>query len=192
MGKVVITKGEVMTNLAEADPAFSHYAAQASYDTQFDPNREVPLYEILNRASEEGPRKPSLRMALSEIRDDLERRTRQWRSSAKIVEQTLQHLAIAEAKRSEAFTAFLHVEQDVAQTGQQLSLAMSKFDETGETKNLTSRFAQSEAALLELDKLTSNLLAAQNCCRAAWTAYADALATEESLRHDVQIASMPA
>ncbi|BCJ91497.1 hypothetical protein IZ6_22320 [Terrihabitans soli] len=180
-----------MTNLAEVQPDhFANYPAPASYDAQTE--TQVPLYEILHRASAEAAiaAKPSLRMALSEIRDDLERRTREWRTSAKVVEQTLQQLAIAEGKRSEAFDALLRIEADVAQSGQQLTMALSSFDETGESKNIAPRFAQSEQALLDLDKVTSNLLAAQNCCRFAWNAYADALAAEERLRQDVQIASL--
>lgn len=182
-----------MTNLAEVqqDTAFSNYAAPASYDTQFDQSREMSLHEILNRASDDTLKKPSLRLALSEIRDDLERRTRTWRNSAKIVEQTLQHLAIAEAKRAEAYTTLIQIQDEVSRSGQHLALALSSFDETGETKNITPRFAQSETALLDLDKAASDLLAAQNCCRAAWLAYSEALNVEENLRHDVQMASLP-
>jgi hypothetical protein len=172
--------------------AGADYQAPASYDTDLDIGRAVPLYEILNRATEEAAKiKPSLRMALSEIRDDLDRRTRQWRSAAKIVEQTLQQLAIAETRRSEALEALVRIENEVSRTGHALTMALSSFDESGETKNIDPRFKHSEDALLDLDKVTSDLLVAQSVCRAAWLAYSEALANEAQLRQDVQLASQP-
>src|ERR1044071_1444872 len=108
-----------MTNAAEAyrDTAFNHYAPPAFHDTQHDLRRDEPLYQILDRADEEAAKnKPTLRMALSEIRDDLERRMREWRNSAKIVEQTLEHLGIAETKRIAAQDTLDRVEEDVKHT----------------------------------------------------------------------------
>lgn len=180
-----------MTSEIAQDANFDNFPVP-THDAHSDIGRAVPLYEILNRASEEAAKtKPSLRMALSEIRDDLDRRTRQWRSSAKVVEQTLQQLAIAETRRSEALEALVRIENEVSRTGHALTMALSSFDESGETKNIDPRFAQSEDALLDLDKVTSDLLVAQSVCRAAWLAYSDALASEENLRRDVQIASLP-
>ena len=156
--------------------------------------RRTPLQGVLTSAAEQDPvaaPKP-LRMALSAIRDNLDRRTREWRGSAKIVEQCLRALVAAEQSRAAALTELAEIEADVARTGQALTKALASFDETDENKNIDPLFAQSEAALDDLDRVTNELSVAQHWCRAAWKAYAEALAKEQSLRLNIQSAEWEA
>lgn len=155
--------------------------------------RRTPMQSVLTASAQDAvPAQKPLRMALSAIRDNLDRRTREWRGSAKIVEQCLRALVAAEQARAAALSELAEIEADVARTGQALTKALASFDETDENKNIDPLFAQSEASLDDLDRVTNELSIAQHWCRAAWKAYAEALAREQSLRLNIQSAEWAA
>jgi hypothetical protein len=156
--------------------------------------RRTPLQGVLTASNVQDavPVQKPLRMALSAIRDNLDRRTREWRGSAKVVEQCLRALVAAEQARAAALTELAEIEADVARTGQALTKALASFDEMDENKNIDPLFAQSEASLDDLDRVTNELSIAQHWCRAAWKAYAEALAREQSLRLNIQSAEWAA
>lgn len=156
--------------------------------------RRTPMQGVLTTStvqSSVSAQKP-LRMALSAIRDNLDRRTREWRGSAKVVEQCLRALVAAEQARATALSELAEIEADVARSGQALTKALASFDEIDESKNIDPLFAQSDAALDDLDRVTNELSIAQHWCRAAWKAYAEALAKEQSLRLNIQSAEWAA
>jgi len=175
-------------------PERKSWADKIGEDFERELRQRTPLQEILAKASEDAPlrdapRQP-LRMALSAIRDDLERRTREWRGSAQVVEQTLRQLVAAEQDRAAALEELSKAEARVVRTGDALTEALATFDETGESKNLDPRFLDSEGALQDLDRAASDLAVTQHCCRAAWKAYEEALAAEQDLRIRIKTAAV--
>ena len=156
--------------------------------------RRTPLQSVLQQAANEqvAENQKPLRMALSAIRNNLDRRTREWRGSAKVVEQSLRQLVAAEQARTMALQELADIEAEVAHTGRRLTEALASFDETDETKDIDPLFAQSESALDELDRITGDLSIAQHWCRAAWKQYAEALAKEQEMRLHIQSAEWAA
>lgn len=162
-------------------------------DLERELGRRTPLAEkhASSPVADAAGQKP-IRVALSAIRDNLDRRTREWRGSAMVVEQCLRALVAAEQARAAALTELAEVEADVARTGQALTSALASFDESDENKNIDPLFAQSEAALDDLNRIANELSVAQHWCRAAWKAYAEALAREQNLRLNIQSAEWAA
>lgn len=153
----------------------------------------MPLQHVLEAAVQESiVRNKPLRMALSAIRDNLDRRTREWRGSAKVVEQSLRQLVAAEQARAAALEELAEIEDAVSRTGQALTEALSSFDETDESKNIDPLFSRSDAALDELDRVTNDLSIAQHWCRSAWKTYSEALEREQLLRQHIQSADWAA
>src|ERR1700742_369991 len=70
-----------------------------------------------------------LRTALSAIRSNLDQRMREWRGSAKVVEQSLRQLVLAEQARTEALADLEHAEAEVAQSAGVVTQSLAAFDE---------------------------------------------------------------
>lgn len=154
----------------------------------------MPLQQVFEQATAQptpDAHKP-LRMALSAIRNDLDRRTREWRGSAKVVEQSLRQLVAAEQARSLALQELAAVEDDVTLTARTLTDALAAFDETGERKNIEPLFSRGAAALEDLERIANELAIAQHWCRSAWAAYAEALEQEQLRRRHLQSADWAA
>lgn len=187
-------ENEVHNRPSTSEAEEMDWADTIEADLERELARRTPLQSVLAAASapEPVPAQKPLRMALSAIRDNLDRRTREWRGSAKVVEQCLRALVAAEQARAAALSELAEIEADVARTGQALTNALASFDEMDENKNIDPLFSQSEAALDDLDRVTTELSIAQHWCRAAWKAYAEALAKEQSLRLNIQSAEWAA
>ena len=123
-----------------------------------------------------------LRTALSAIRANLDQRMRDWRGSAKIVEQSLRQLTAAEQSRSEALADLERIEEEVAQSGGIVTEALAGFDENDDIQNIEPLFERSQRALDDLDRAAGELSIAQEWCRSAWRQYAEALRREQVLR----------
>jgi len=153
---------------------------------EVDPEREIstrtPLQKVVGDMSSQKP----LRKALSAVRDDLDRRTREWRGSAQVVEQTLQQLAAAEQARSTALKALTQIEAEVAITGEALTVALASFDEVDGGRDIDPLFIQSDASLDARDRAASEVAIAQRWCRSTWNIYAEALENERVLRLQIQ------
>lgn len=123
-----------------------------------------------------------LRTALSAIRANLDQRMREWRGSAKVVEQSLRQLTAAEQSRSEALADLERIENEVAQSGSIVSEALAGFDENDDISDIDPLFERSQRALDDLDRAAGELSIAQEWCRSAWRQYAEALRREQVLR----------
>jgi hypothetical protein len=176
-----------------ADHTDADWASTIEADLERELARRTPLQAVLQQPiHDDRPVSKPLRMALSAIRDNLDRRTREWRGSAKVVEQSLRQLVAAEEARASALQELADVEADVARTGRRLTEALASFDETDETKDIDPLFAQSQAALDDLDRVANDLSIAQHWCRSAWKYYAEALEHEQQMRLQIQSADWAA
>jgi hypothetical protein len=153
-------------------------------DLEREISARTPLQKVVGGTSMSSQR--PLRTALSAVRDDLDRRAREWRGSAQIVEQTLRQLAAAEQSRANALRNLAQIEAEVAITGETLTAAMAAFDEAEGARDIAPLFAQSEASLEALDRAASEVLIAQHWCRSAWSTYAQAIESERVLRQRIQ------
>lgn len=166
------------------ETSFGYDAAVRTDTLEADIGRELGRQPI---ASDEdvASRRP-LRSALTAIRTNLDQRMREWRGSAKVVEQSLRQMASAEQARAEALADLNRAEALVAVAGQAVTQALAGFDESDEIPNLEPLFARSQESLDELDRVTSELSIAEVWCRAAWKQYADAVEREHLLRFHIQ------
>jgi hypothetical protein len=169
-------------------------------DMEQELGRELSRFQQAQVQQSQGPAYPAtfqqtpplpaahkpLRMALSAVRDNLDRRTREWRGSAKVVEQSLRQLVAAEEARAQSLADLAHAEAEVARTGQLVTDALAAFDETDRSRDIDPLFEHSQAALEDLDRITNDLSIAQCWCRAAWKQYADALEREQKIRFHIQ------
>jgi hypothetical protein len=157
-------------------------------DLEREMGRSTPLQKVLHEAGRgqaESSPKP-LRQALSQVRENLDRRAREWRGSARIVEQTLRQLVAAEQQRNEALRGLADVQSEVERAGRHLSAVLASFDENDASKEIDSYFAQSELAIEALDRAATELSITEHWCRSAWKSYADALDREQALRAQIQ------
>jgi hypothetical protein len=127
-----------------------------------------------------------LRTALSAIRANLDQRMREWRGSAKIVEQSLRQLVAAEHSRADALADLQRIEEEVAQSGGVVTQALAGFDENEDIRDIDPLFERSQRALDDLDHAAGELSIAQEWCRSAWKQYAEALRREQVLRLYIQ------
>ena len=173
---------------ATGQTAQRDWADTIEADLERELARRTPLQSVLQDTPQQelkAANKP-LRMALSAIRDNLDRRTREWRGSAKVVEQSLRQLVAAEQARAAALTELADIQSEVARTAEALSQALASFDETDETKNIDPLFAQSQAALDDLDRVATELSISQHWCRSAWKYYSESLENEQAMRLHIQ------
>jgi hypothetical protein len=127
-----------------------------------------------------------LRTALSAIRANLDQRMREWRGSAKVVEQGLRQLVLAEQSRAEALADLERVEAEAAQSAGVVTEALTGFDEDEDIRDIDPLFERSQQALDELERVTGELSIAQEWCRSAAKQYAEALRREQVLRLYIQ------
>ncbi|BCJ91644.1 hypothetical protein IZ6_23790 [Terrihabitans soli] len=127
-----------------------------------------------------------LRTALSAIRINLDQRMREWRGSAKVVEQSLRQLVAAEQARSEALSDLQRIEAEVAHSGGVVTQALAAFDEDEDIRDIDPLFERSQQALDELESAAGELSIAQEWCRSAAKQYAEALRREQVLRLYIQ------
>jgi hypothetical protein len=172
--------------LDEMEQELGRELGRFQQQAQFQQNQPVQLQQTQPLPAAHKP----LRMALSAVRDNLDRRTREWRGSAKVVEQSLRQLIAAEEARAQALADLAHVEADVARTGQLVTDALAAFDESDRSRDIDPLFENSQAALEDLDRITNDLSIAQCWCRAAWKQYADALEREQYIRFHIQSADL--
>jgi hypothetical protein len=163
---------------------FGYDAAVRTDTLEEDLGRELGRQQVA--LNEDGLSRQPLRTALTAIRTNLDQRMREWRGSAKVVEQSLRQMASAEQARSEAIADLDRAEGDVARAGLAVTQALAGFDEASEIPNLDPLFARSQDALDELDRVASELSIAEVWCRAAWKQYADAVEREHVLRFHIQ------
>lgn len=165
----------------------SDYSAEARTDTL-----EADLGRELGRETFEVPVQPvrhqPLRTALSVIRGNLDQRLREWRGSAKVVEQSLRQLGAAEQARAETMAEFERAQAEVRHTTGVLTEVLVGFDESDDVQNIDPLFERSQQALDELDRITGELSIVQEWCRSAWRQYAEALRREQALRFHIQSA----
>ena len=180
-------------NYGPATPERKAWTDTIGEDLERELRQRTPLREILAKASDEPsqaePGDQPAHAALSAIREDFDSRTQEWRGSARLVEQTLRQLVAAEQDRANALEELARAEAHVGRTGGALTEALASFGETGDSRHLDPCFLDSEAALQNLDRATRDLAVTQHCCRAAWRAYEDALATEQDLRARIKAAA---
>ncbi len=155
-------------------------------DLEREISTQTPLQKVVGGASGGTSSQKPLRKALSAVREDLDRRTREWRGSAQVVEQTLRQLAAAEQARSIALKALTQIEAEVAITGEALTVALASFDEVDGGRDIDPLFIQSDASLDARDRAASEVAIAQRWCRSAWNIYAEALENERVLRLQIQ------
>lgn len=127
-----------------------------------------------------------LRTALSAIRANLDQRMREWRGSAKVVEQSLRQLVLAEQSRTEALADLEHAEAEVAQSAGVVTQSLAGFDEDENIRDIDPLFERSQQALDELERAAGELSIAQEWCRSAAKQYAEALRREQVLRLYIQ------
>jgi hypothetical protein len=163
---------------------FGYDAAVRTDTLEEDLGRELGR-QPLETNHNTGLRQP-LRTALTAIRTNLDQRMREWRGSAKVVEQSLRQMAAAEQARAEAIADLERAEADAARAGHAVTQALAGFDESREVPNLDPLFARSQEALDELDRVASELSIAEVWCRSAWKQYAEAVEREHLLRFHIQ------
>jgi chromosome segregation ATPase len=120
----------------------------------------------------------------------LDRRMREWRGLAKVVEQSHQQLVAAEQERSEVLSDLHRIEGDVARAAQAVTKALAGLDAADEMLDIDPLFARSQEALDELDRAINELSAAEVWCRTAWKHYAEAAASERVLRFNIQASDL--
>src|SRR4051812_2001864 len=101
--------------------------------------RRTNLQQAMDRAEivPDAPARP-LRMALSAVRETLDERTRDWRASARAVEQTMRQLLSAEHTRGDALRDLDRAQGVVARTSADLTSALAGFDERDGGKDIHS------------------------------------------------------
>lgn len=149
--------------------------------------RRTNLQHVLENAeNDQSSEAMPLRPVLSAVRQSLDARTREWRASAKAVEQAMRQLLTAEYARGDALKALSRAQSDIERTNSDLTQALASFDERNESKNIEPLFKLSNDAIEELERTTTDLSLAQMWCRSAWDAYVAALEREQQYRAGLQ------
>jgi hypothetical protein len=165
-----------------ASPEHRGWKDLIEVDLEREMSARTPLQKVVGSTSSQKP----LRKALSAVREDLDRRTREWRDSAQIVEQTLRQLAAAEQARATALKALEQIDAEVAVAGEALTVALASFDEADGGRDIEPLFVQSDVSMAARDRAASEVAIAQRWCRSAWNTYAEALEDERVLRVQIQ------
>lgn len=119
------------------------------------------------------------------IREDVERRSREWIATAHLVEQSRNYLATAEAERDFGYKTLAEVLPLVEESGRDLKEAMNRAKDGEDVGNIESLFEASDRALECLERVASDLSAQLVWCRTAWEQFEKAHQKEKKLREEV-------
>lgn len=123
-----------------------------------------------------------LKAAFLAIREDLERRSREWVTVAHLVEQNRLHLAAAEIERDAAYKLLAEIVPTVEETSRALKSAMEINKDSDVPSDLKSLFDNSDRALERLERVASDLSAQLAWCRSTWEQYSTTVEREKDLR----------
>lgn len=123
-----------------------------------------------------------LKAAFLAIREDLERRSREWVTMAHLVEQNRLHLAAAEIERDAAYKLLAEIVPTVEETARALKGAMESNKDSDNPTDLKALFDNSDRALERLERVASDLSAQLAWCRSTWEQYSSTVEREKELR----------
>ncbi len=169
---------------------FANDASERSDALERELSAELGLEDYAPPQDTAPPPQPS-RTALSAFRGSLDQRMREWRGSARILEQCLRQLMAAEQARAAALAEFERVHAAVAQTSGVVTQALAALEQSEDIPDIDPLFERSKQELDELDRITGELSITQEWCRSAWKQYAEALRREQVMRLYIQTSGQP-
>ena len=147
---------------------------------------ERPDIRRYQEPDDDAPRPATpLKTALMAIRDDLERRSREWMTVARLVEQSRQHLAAAESDRDATYKQLVEIVPLVEETARDLKAATDSYQEGETPRDLKALFERNGQALDQLEKLAGALRTQLVWSRSAWEQYFQNMENEQRLRAEM-------
>ena len=120
----------------------------------------------------------------ADLTSDLDRRSREWASMARVLEQHRQHLEVAEREQEACYGKLARVMPVVQETAKALKNAIDERKRGQGTGDIDGLFSLSSRALDELEKAAATLATNLIWCRTAWDEYARSMEAAQRLRGD--------
>lgn len=118
------------------------------------------------------------------VRGDLERRSREWSSMVRLLDQHSQHFEAAERERDSTYEELASAMPIVQESARELKAAIAACRAGELGADLAALFAKNGAALEQLEKVATALNAHFLWCRSAWEQYARTMVAAQRLRAD--------
>jgi len=123
--------------------------------------------------------------AFASLRDDLERRSRQWVTTVRVLELQHQHLTAAELERDAAYAQLSQVIPVVEEMAGALKAAMDAYKAGKPTRDLDVLFERNEEAINDLEKAALAVSTHFLACRSAWDQYLQSVESAKRLRAEM-------
>ena len=145
----------------------------------------APKPPALNRALSESVRPPRhIAGGFRQVGEDLERRSREWVTMVRLLDQHRHHLESAETERDRLTARLDEIAPQVLEQGRSLK-AMLEASKSGDISgDLAAEFDRSMAGLNELERTATALSANFLWCRSAWEQYARSVIRAQQMRED--------
>jgi len=118
------------------------------------------------------------------VRDDLDRRSRQWIAASRLLELQQQQLAAVESERDRALAALTEITPLLQQHSEAVGGAMAAYKQGRGDGKLDSLFEGNEEVLERLERIAISLNMHFLSCRSAWTQYVQAVESARRLGND--------
>ena len=123
------------------------------------------------------------------VREDLERRSREWTNMVRLLDQHRQQLEAAEKERDAAYLELARLMPTVQDTARDFKTAMERCKAGERGIDLAGLCARNGAALQDLEKVVGALNSQFLSCRSAWEQYARTVVNAQRLRSEMRASS---
>lgn len=122
----------------------------------------------------------------SGVAEDLERRSRDWRNTYRLMEQQRPHLEAAEADRDRLHDALDHALNEVKDSNRVFKEAIERTKDGDVSADLAPQFARCLTALDELESVSEALTVNMLHIRTCWEQYARTVIRAQRMREDLR------
>lgn len=120
------------------------------------------------------------------VSEDLERRSRDWRNTYRLMEQQRPHLEAAEADRDRLHAALDHAVNEVKDSNRVFKEAIEHTKEGDVSSDLAPQFARCLSALDELESVSEALTVNMLHIRTCWEQYARTVIRAQRMRDELR------
>ncbi|MCQ8781628.1 hypothetical protein [Mangrovibrevibacter kandeliae] len=120
------------------------------------------------------------------VKDDLDRRARDWKNMVRLLEQLRPQLEIAESERDKLYSKLGRVVAQAEESGKVLRSALESTKAGEAPGDISNLFAKNLAGLEELENVAENLTSNVLWVRATWEQYAQTVLEAQKLRDELQ------
>ncbi|KAA2242296.1 hypothetical protein [Salinarimonas soli] len=118
------------------------------------------------------------------VNDELDQRSREWRSTVRLLNQQRLHVETAEAERDRLYEALNRIATEAQESGRSLKSVLDTTKDGDISGDLAAQFVRSQRALEDLETVSEALSTNLSGLRSVWEQYARTIIRAQKMRDD--------